>query len=438
MAFLHLPSESVLAAAGFASVQRVPVLFGRGHQYCREYNRFLRERATLDWHPAGQTATTASFRGRRIVYPSKATVMDWAERLSNFDDWLEETGRDWKSIDYLTDIVQGYQSDMLTGRWSESGRPLKPATVNVRVQTACTFLRWASERGLRPSFVLISSTILVTGQNGANSHGHRAVAVQSRMGTLRNEKKPFITLPDADQVRRWLLSVQARRGYTKALMCKTILRTGIRRREVVEMRVNDLPERKDWVVIGSSVQMRLVHGTKGSKSHTHDGEEMGPARTIGIPLDLAEELDQYRAWRRLKPATKWMKRNKGKPAPDHLFLGELDGTPISMDTLYRAWTNTPDVIIDAWFPHAGRHYWACHALLSALEQETSRAKATIAQMPEAWVYEVGRSIIDTRIRPQLGHVDIETTLIYLRWVTSVTVLADQYVHWHEFLENSNG
>ncbi|MET4687638.1 integrase [Sinorhizobium fredii] len=232
--------------------------------------------------------------------------------------------------------------------------------------------------------------------------------------------------------------MQSRRGYTKALMCKTVLRTGMRRREVVEMRVNDLPERKDWVVIGEHVQMRLLHGTKGTKSHSSEGEEMGPPRTIGVPLDLAEEIDYYRTWRRLRPATMWMKRNRGKPAPDRLFLSEYDGTPISMDTLYRAWTVTPDVKVESWHPHAGRHYWACQTLLSALEQETSRAKATISQMPEAWVYEVGRSIIDTRIRPQLGHVDIETTLIYLRWITSITVLADHYVDWHAFLEEANG
>ncbi|MBP2235287.1 integrase [Sinorhizobium kostiense] len=392
----------------------------------------------MDWHPEGHTADAAALRGRRISFPSRATLQDWAERLSNFDDWLHETGRDWKAINYLADIVQGYQADMLTGRWSQDGRPLKTSTINVRVQIACAFLKWAGERGLRPSFNVLSVSISTEASSGTSSHGHNSLTVTSRAGSLRAEVKPFITLPTVDEVRRWLSSVQARRGYTKALMCRTILRTGMRRREVVEMRVDDLPERKDWVVIGGQVQMRLVHGTKGAKSHSSDGGEMGPPRTIGVPMDLAEELDQYRTWRRLKPATMWMKRNKGSPPPSRLFLGEHDGTPISMDTLYRAWTLTPDVKIDDWHPHTGRHYWACQTLLSALEQETSRAKATISEMPEAWVYEVGRYIIDTRIRPQLGHVDVETTLIYLRWITSLTVLADHYIDWHTFLEKADG
>lgn len=112
MAFIHVPSPIALAAAGFASVQHVPVLFGQQHTYCREYNRFLRERATLDWHPDGHTAAAAQLRGRRIAFPSRTTVFDWTERLSNFDDWLYETGPDWRTVTTPSDGTPPYEIDL--------------------------------------------------------------------------------------------------------------------------------------------------------------------------------------------------------------------------------------------------------------------------------------------------------------------------------------
>jgi hypothetical protein len=41
-----------IAKLGFASVAHDPVIFDSRQRYCREYNRYLRERAELDWRPS--------------------------------------------------------------------------------------------------------------------------------------------------------------------------------------------------------------------------------------------------------------------------------------------------------------------------------------------------------------------------------------------------
>jgi hypothetical protein len=42
-----------LKKLGFETVAHVPVLFDSNSRYCREFNRYLRERATLEWVPKG-------------------------------------------------------------------------------------------------------------------------------------------------------------------------------------------------------------------------------------------------------------------------------------------------------------------------------------------------------------------------------------------------
>ncbi len=51
MAALFFPDPSRLAELGYGRVAHVPVLFDSQGRYCREANRYLRSRATLDWHP---------------------------------------------------------------------------------------------------------------------------------------------------------------------------------------------------------------------------------------------------------------------------------------------------------------------------------------------------------------------------------------------------
>jgi len=52
MVKIFQPNAERIAKLGFASVAHVPVIFDSRQRYCREYNRYLRERAELDWRPS--------------------------------------------------------------------------------------------------------------------------------------------------------------------------------------------------------------------------------------------------------------------------------------------------------------------------------------------------------------------------------------------------
>jgi len=145
--------------------------------------------------------------------------------------------------------VQGYQAQMLDGAWSVSGEGLKGSTVNQRVLHACNFLQWASDRGLRSSFEVVAAPVRVRADSATSVHGHKGLRAMARAGAVR-QAPASLRMPTDEEVAKWLVSVRIERGATKALMCELVLASGMRREEVVQWRVDTLPEdRSDWHVI---------------------------------------------------------------------------------------------------------------------------------------------------------------------------------------------
>lgn len=444
MSNLFWPNIELMAREGYASIAGVPVLFDDNWAYCAEANWYLRQRARLEWTPSATGKVRLTAAG--LCYPTSRTLEHYARCLGDFFDWLAHSGVDWHEVDYTRHLVEGYQADMRETRWGTTGKALSPSTVNARIAEACHFLRWAGERGLRPPFQMVVADVAVKRPSGRNSHGHRAVFVQARAGAQRQSPKA-LRLPTAAETNRWLASVKAGKGVTKALMCELILETAIRLTEAAEWRVDTLPlDPKDWRIIGDSVQVTVKYGAKGPKYPDGQGAEHGPPRLIFVPLAIAQRLHEYRETKRLTALAKWVKsaptaaertRRQGHP-PVRLFLSEYSGIPVSRGALYEAWTEVPQQPFSGWSPHGGRHLWACRKLLAGIERNAHLAGRTADAMPGDWVTSMAQTDIDIVIRPQLGHVDKETTLRYLQWVTAAAVMpamADSYLR---LLEGTDG
>jgi hypothetical protein len=133
------PDAARLKELGFESVAHVPVLFDGRHRYCRHYNRYLQERARLEWHPTGDADI-----------PGAQTLKNIAHHLANWIEWCEASSIEFSAATY-EDVLQ-YQEDQETGRWSAKGGALNPATANVRADEATHFLTWAAAMAIRPAF----------------------------------------------------------------------------------------------------------------------------------------------------------------------------------------------------------------------------------------------------------------------------------------------
>jgi len=418
MAIVFLPPRDKLTAAGYASVAHVPVLFDSHHRYMRDYNRHLRERACLDWIPGGDSVTKRRARGRRLNYPRPATLRTYAWALANWIEWCEHRGVDWHLATYAADVLR-YQAEMLSGAWSAAGEPLTGSTADFRVARATEFLVWAHSRNLRPELAM---PIRGTTRPMSDAVGGTVAAVSSRPGRRPRADPAALCLPNPEQITAWLAVVERERGYVKELACRTLLLTGMRRKETAMLPVKFLPDdRKLWKVVDDHVRFWVTRGTKGGKP-----------REIGIPLALAEELDRYRKLCRKTALALWTENHPGCRSPIELFLSQATGEPLSAAKLYEAWVRSRP--FKGWCPQLGRHYWACNTLIAHLEVEAQKIPQTLAALPGTWIHAWGETVISLIIKPQLGHADESTTRMYLTWLLGNLSITNHALNWYGFLD----
>jgi integrase len=434
--YIFWPDSQDLTTRGFGRVAHVPCFFDSEWKYQREPSTYLIERALLDWTPTGKGKKGTQRK------PARVSLQTYAESLSNFLEWAERRGVDWRSAEYTRHVLEGYQRDMAQGSWSTKGTGLSASTINARVQEACNFMSWAALRGLRTDFFVPTTTQQIPTQSAVNSHGHRAEEVEVRVGRARPDPKT-LRLPTVEETKKWMAAVLTKRGKTKALMIELILKTGIRREEAAAWRTDTLPENKEsWHVIGDQVEATIRFGTKGEDLGDDNGDKKGPARTIWMPLELAEKLHEYRRGARLAARAKWARlapnkdeqRKRAKQVSPHLFISDSTGERITAKTLYEAWTGVGHLPFPGWSPHPGRHYWACMTLLRLAKKRADALAAKVEKLPTDWLTSNTLSDIQQVITPQLGHIDKKTTDIYIQWVRRLFSSGETQLQYSDYLD----
>jgi hypothetical protein len=409
---VYAPPDGVTAAA-YPGLIGLPVIFDRGPGIHRLALRFLLDLAYAKWcFPGGFLVSTG------VKMPTHKSMRTIAARLANFLDWADRRALDLRTSNYSQGAAR-YQHEMLSGVWSRSGRGLETSTVNVRVDVATHYLRWLADIGERDRFDVLTKEISQTyGRHDGSRKSIKTVTV--REGRLKTKPK-VLTLPTKRQAVDWLKEARCVSGPTSALMAESVLRTGMRREELICLRVDSLPLSPcDWEVANPTqpphlqeIVIRLEWGPKGETIATCpiSGDERKVGRDIRVPRTLALEWHEYRKKSRVRAVGKRLAGLKGRQREEvaaslvHLFLRDDTGDRWSGKKFYDAWVAVPRVFADRWYPHAGRHWWACMTLWD----EVMRLEA------EGHTKENLLSIIMTRIQPQLGHLSEDTTMLYLRW-----------------------
>lgn len=420
MATLFFPEQTRLTQLGYGRVAHVPVLFDREGRYCREINRYLRARATLEWHPSMDAISV----GRD--FPRPASLRSMAYELKNFTEWCCHRGLDWRCLSY--DEIETYQRELLDGRWAARPRHrLKAGTANARADQATHFLRWASDRELRSPFKVPMIEKMRPVRSGRTSTASLAIT-RVRAGRAKRSNTEqvakIVMLPTVEEVRGWLVSLRKRRGYAKALACRMIVEVGLRRMEVSGLTIDVIPSMEALEELrgrGHPSAPVSIAVTKG-----------GRPRTVQIPLPLARELRTWIDTHRMTLTLRFKRRTGAMPS-NWLFLSDapgFEGIPLAGHTIYKAFKSAPRPA--TWHPHFGRHVFACFYVLQALKLDAAAAGGSVADQGADWLQLRGRFWLDM-LRRQLGHVSEETTDLYLRWLATATSVASMANGWHDFL-----
>jgi len=400
------------------------------------------ERGTGKWHPETRGAMKSQRRP-----PTPRSIKNYADWLVNFLEWAELNEVDLITCDYIDDIVNRYQKNMEKGVWSRDGRKLSSATINRRVMLASELMMWMSDKGLRTRFDVV--TIPVAGKSDSKYSESKHKKSEERWGKLR-ENKRRLRMPSQKELVAWLNSVYRSYGSTYGLMCESVLMTAMRREELACLRVDSLPEdRRDWHLkdvdapfARQRVLISIQYGVKGHDYGKDHGDKIGPKRDIWIPMQLAERWHTYRNvkggriaalkfWVNAAPTVK-EKRQRIEDSV-HLFLDEKTGCRVSANQLYHAWTGGA-VPYKGWSPHRGRDWWSCATLIQELEDQFPREKG-FDESTKLHLSGAAADVIRLIIKPQLGHLDEETSMTYIQWFTdtiarNVTIGYDQELAKH--------
>jgi integrase len=428
MAHLFRRQRNYLTEHGFTIVTHVPILFNGDMSYAEEANRFLRERALVDWHPNNRYGEPTA----KVRVPSENSMLAMGKDLENFLTYNEVNGLNWRALDYAQ-IMSTYQADQVNGSWSERGVPLSPSTANRRVGSACEFLTWGSDRGLRANFEVIRSLSTARNRSGTATSA-RFHNVVSRVGRVR-EKVERLRIPTVAEISAWLAEIEAKRGKTKALSCRTVLETGMRLEEVSLLRANQVPDPGE-ILPGYPARMDICYGTKGGRQ-VGDPEMKGKARTLRFSVEFLHLLHDYRRLRRAKALASFLRANPGERLPNNLFLAEDTGRPLTKKMIYDAWTRCARLPFPGWSPHTGRHAFACLLLLRLTHEEAERIGQAAANLPRTALIGQATDLINVYVRPVLGHVSTQTTDRYLEWVADHFLVAEHRAAWTRFLEESD-
>ncbi|WP_288255145.1 site-specific integrase [uncultured Hydrogenophaga sp.] len=417
--------EELLEPHGYAGLADIPFILGGYPAYHRLGSAYLIDKGLGYWSVYSRPSPTSG-----ALPPQKTSLNVYAHWLVSFLAWVDKRGVDLKKCSYAADILGRFQSELVNGTWSRSEDGTETSTANFYTHIATDFVSWMAAKGHREAFEVPMYTRVYRRGSATDSKGHEPKERRSRKGKLHVRKRR-LKKPTDESIEKWLASVYKLHGYTSGLICELILLTGLRRREAVCFRVDTLPiKRENWHIINpeappahQEVLVTIRYGAKGKSQRSDDnGDKVGPARDVKIPLHFAERLDVYRSTLRTALVSKWVARVRGVRLQRerleecvHLFRAEKTGQRFQYWKLYDAWTKS-EVPFDTWHPHYGRDYWACSVMLQHIKAHEAFIRAGGAEAGSL-LLAAATDIIRLHIQPQLGHANLETCYIYLQWIS---------------------
>ena len=422
MAFLIKPDPEECRELGIPRLGHIPGIWSDEWTPEAEAIDYLVAKGTGRW---SEGQFRSSFALHRPM--SRSSMLAIGHDLTNFLDWCERSGVDWRTITY-DQLIEDYQEDMASGEWSRLKKhKLSASTINRRLVTTIDFLNYAVKRKFRGPFEVEFTTISApTAVRAPRSKGADTTTPQ-RAGKVRAHPK-HLRLPTLDETAKWLADLRSKHGITPHLMAKTVVGLGLRADEVGMLRLSQLPKIPSATV--KTVTMEICFGTKGGRN-PHDPEKRGKARDVRIQIELLKELHGYASGHRRLCLSVFEKQNPGEEHPQQLFLSKNTGKPLSYSRFYELWTS-PALPFEHFSPHIGRHIWACYTLIEKIREEIELSVGVSGPIAHI-ASNLHQNLIETWISTQLGHVDQATSDMYLNWVTDHIDPQSHHASWFDYL-----
>ena len=440
MAFFVEPNNERSKELGVGHLAHIPVIWTCDWELMEEASKFLIDRGTGKWSPSHRISS--EYADRRKL--SAGTMRNLGRDLESFLTYCERRSLDWRLLSY-EHLLDTYQADMKSGFHLLGGSPLAPGTINRRIGSTCEFLLYCAHHGWRGVFEVAQENV----QRSTSSHNHSVA--HRRVGKVR--KNPAeLRLPSRSEIKIWLDAILdgygGAVGVTAYLMCRMVLETNMRAEEVLLFRADQLQKALSESRSRSDrhgVFVSICFGTKGGRT-PGDDTKRGISRRVFFSKEWLNRLDQYS---KITRKIALMRRKSDHPnaaLPEELFLSPSTGSAYSYQRFREFWIHKGLKVnampFEGWTPHGGRHAWACYQMLDRMDEQFDRLSAEGQIMngkghkPSLELtVNLSRSLIDTHIRPLMGHISAETPELYLRWIVH-QVGAEEYIgKWSTWLDH---
>ncbi|HZW13794.1 MAG TPA: tyrosine-type recombinase/integrase [Noviherbaspirillum sp.] len=316
---------------------------------------------------------------------SKTTVRTYAEQLRSLLQYMSSFGLLWNDI---------YEHTLEDWRDKLLNDGLQKKTINSMLGVVFSFYRWAEQRGH------CSGIVRLPGNTSKDRSAYRLsvcwVARNRKLGvvsdllfkTVRKSDRHTPTEEEIERVKDKLYDRTEGVAYRDTMVVQWMNLGGLRRREVVHLRVGDLPPREDAVTArsrGDLLSIKLIEGTKGNKTRT----VLVPAILVVDTWDLVTHFrNEITARRNL----------------DHgyIFVSFTTGAPLSSKTV----TNT----LSRAFKAAGIVKASGHRLRAAHFTRMVEAHFAVADATGNKVNDVDLAVL---LLEQSGWADLSTARHYI-------------------------
>lgn len=292
-------------------------------------------------------------------------IYDWFQTCS-INNW------EWKNV--TREHLLAYKNNMLTNN-SSHNRPYSKNTINGYLKRICLFYEWCFKHKHIEHLPFqkeeIHTKVNINDSNFLSHLKTQNVIYKNDLIVKNSKKIPHCLTPQ--ELNNFLNQLEER----DQLIVKWSVMTGIRRKEVLGLKLSDLPSQLN----NELIQKLEITITKGNKP-----------RAIFVPQSLLDETNQYIKTTRRMIAKKFNTLNNNQD----LWLGKTTGKLISNKALNKNCSEAfKKADINATFHHL-RHTYA----IKMLTILTKKAQET------------GINPLKT-LQVLLGHSNISTTMIYL-------------------------
>jgi integrase/recombinase XerD len=215
---------------------------------------------------------------------SAHTLRSYGYHLLDFYSFLEARGIDWSCL--TSESLVEYRDIQDENLSAHTAARLSRRTINARLSTVGRFYTFAVDQGLLRTNPITYKKIKIPRAANTSLHVQPPQTADVPTASFERLPRPEIKWKPHDQIMTWINSIE---DWQDKLIAKLLYRLGLRREEIINLTIFDLPDRTSinpllpevhFPITGKGHKTRLVYMSMRDFNDLHDFIEIRRAKLV--------------------------------------------------------------------------------------------------------------------------------------------------------------